>query len=334
MEYSPFNSIRPALCRVCNVLSQLVASPIERPQNILWQFHLNNKYDFENLKSGLMQMAFGLFKKVVIADRLAGIIDNAYADPNSQNGKTLLIATVLYSFQIYCDFSGYSDIGIGAARTMGYKLVDNFNMPYLSKSMGEFWSRWHISLSTWFRDYLYIPLGGSRVRVARKYLNLMIVFLISGLWHGAKWKFVIWGCLHGVFLIIENIRNDFFGKVKKISSDGILIQILKTIGVFGLVTLAWVFFRAANVTAAKIVLQKIFSKSIGDEFNYKVYKAANKSLLLFSFLLIAILMIKEYYYLIIPTKNTKVFYVTFSFILIFCYFFGAFNNVQFIYFQF
>ena len=155
---------------------QLVAGPIERPQNMFWQFHSNKKYDFENLKSGLMQMAFGFFKKVVIADRLGIIVDNVYAHPQQKNGLTVLVAVVLYSFQIYCDFSGYTDIGIGAAKTMGYKLVDNFRTPYFSKSIREFWTRWHISLSTWFRDYLYIPLGGSRVKGLRVYLNLMIVF--------------------------------------------------------------------------------------------------------------------------------------------------------------
>ena len=141
---------------------QLVAGPIERPQNMLWQFHQNHKYNFENIKSVLMQMAFGMFKMVVIADLISEIVDRAYANPNAQNGKTFIIVSILYSFQIYCDFSGYSDIGIGAARTMGFKLIDNFNVPYLSKSMSEFWHKWHISLSTWFKDYLLYPvMGGS-----------------------------------------------------------------------------------------------------------------------------------------------------------------------------
>jgi D-alanyl-lipoteichoic acid acyltransferase DltB (MBOAT superfamily) len=309
---------------------QLVAGPIERPQNMLWQFHQNPKYNFENIKSGLMQMAFGMFKKVVIADRISEIVDRAYANPNAQNGKTFIIVSILYSFQIYCDFSGYSDIGIGAARTMGFKLIDNFNVPYLSKSMSEFWHKWHISLSTWFKDYLYIPLGGSRVRVFRKFFNIMIVFLISGLWHGANWTFVVWGTLHGILLAMENIISNFSGKLRKFGKSNAL-GILKTICTFMAVTLAWIFFRSPNLSTAIIVLQKIFSYSIGNPFNFSI---VNKSVLIFSVVLIVGLMIKEYYLLIIPTKNTRQFYVTFSLLVIICYFFGVFNNQQFIYFQF
>ncbi|MFD2144187.1 MBOAT family O-acyltransferase [Mucilaginibacter antarcticus] len=178
---------------------QLVAGPIERPQNILHQFYEKHPFNFEDLKAGLMQMATGMFKKVVIADRLAIAVDGAYLHPQTQSGGSLLIATLLYGFQIYCDFSGYSDIGIGAARTMGFRLMDNFRSPYFSRSVSEFWSRWHISLSTWFRDYLYIPLGGNRVAVPHWYLNLLIVFVVSGFWHGANWTFIIWGALHGIF---------------------------------------------------------------------------------------------------------------------------------------
>ena len=308
---------------------QLVAGPIERPQNVLWQFHKNHQYDFENLKSGLMQMAFGLFKKVVIADRIAEIVDKVYADPHAHNGMTFLVATILYSFQIYCDFSGYSDIGIGAARTMGYELVNNFNVPYLSKSISEFWSKWHMSLSTWFKDYLYIPLGGSRVALPRKYLNLMIVFLVSGLWHGANWTFVIWGALHGTFLIVENFFRDFKGKTNsKTTSNGL---ILKRIFVFLLVSLAWIFFRSPDLHTAMLVLGKIFSPSITSGFDYSV---ANKAVLIFSFLLILFLLLKERFLLTIPTRNTKLFYLTISITLIVCYVFGVFNHEQFIYFQF
>jgi len=307
---------------------QLVAGPIERPQNILWQFHKNQQYSFENLKSGLMQMAFGLFKKVVIADRLAEIVDRVYADPKSQNGKTFLIVTILYSFQIYCDFSGYTDIGIGAAKTMGYKLVDNFNVPYLSGSIREFWKKWHMSLSYWFRDYLYIPLGGSRVRWPRKYFNIMIVFLISGLWHGANWTFVIWGALHGVLLILENIKNYLF---KVPIRNNWFMRTVNTITVFLIVSLAWIFFRSPNLSTATVIFQKLFSVTVLSPFNYSI---ANHSLLIFSFLLIILLMFKEYYFLVIPTRNTRLFYVFFISTLINCYLFGVFNNQQFIYFQF
>lgn len=310
---------------------QLVAGPIERPQNMLWQFHSNHKYDFENLKSGLMQMAFGLFKKVVIADRLAEIVDRAYANPSAQNGKTVLIVAILYSFQIYCDFSAYSDIGIGAARTMGFKLMDNFNMPYLSQSIGEFWRRWHISLSTWFRDYLYIPLGGSHVTTGKKYLNLIIVFLISGLWHGANVTFIIWGALHGILLILENIKNGIAGKSHKNNQPPFFVRALKTVGIFLLVTLAWIFFRSPDLKTAGIILGKIFSYSIAGPLNHDV---ANLSVLIFCFFVIAVMMIKEYFFLIIPTKNTFKFYFIFVSLLLLSYFFGVFNHKQFIYFQF
>ncbi len=189
---------------------QLVAGPIERPQNLLPQFHTNIKYNFENLKAGLMMMAWGLFKKVVIADRLSVMVDYCYDNPTSFSGLTLLVATIFFAFQIYCDFSGYSDIAIGAARTMGFKLMTNFDAPYLSKSISEFWRRWHISLSTWFKDYLYIPLGGNRVGEMRLYINYLIVFTVSGLWHGAAWTFIIWGFLHGFYLVFAIIRKKYF----------------------------------------------------------------------------------------------------------------------------
>lgn len=308
---------------------QLVAGPIERPQNILWQFHKEQKFDTGQFKSGLMQMAFGLFKKVVIADRIAEIVDKAYAHPNQQNGRTFLIVSILYSFQIYCDFSGYSDIGIGAARTMGYKLVNNFNAPYLSRSLGEFWSRWHLSLSTWFRDYLYIPLGGSRVKSIFKYRNLLIVFLVSGLWHGANWTFIVWGLMHGTLLIIENLAKDKSNKASKIESIG--ASTLKAVATFSLVTLLWIYFRAPNVNTAWRVVREIFSSSVLHPFNQEV---ANFGLLVYCALLIVILMLKDRYMAIIPTRNNWVFYGVLSMLVICCYLFGVFNHKQFIYFQF
>jgi alginate O-acetyltransferase complex protein AlgI len=310
---------------------QLVAGPIERPQNILWQFHKNHEFDFEKLKSGLMQMAFGLFKKVVIADRLAMIVDKAYADPKSQNGFTFLIITVLYSFQIYCDFSGYTDIGIGAARTMGIKLVENFNVPYLSRSISEFWSRWHMSLSTWFRDYLYIPLGGNRVGEARKYFNLMVVFLISGLWHGANWTFIIWGACHGLLLIIENLKDSIFKKTHAVIRSGLFMQVTQTISVFLLVSLAWIFFRSPDLHTAGVVFSKIFSSSLFGGFNYTL---VNSGMLCFAGLLVIALLVKERFMLVIPTANTRLFLLSISFIMMACYVFGVFSNKQFIYFQF
>lgn len=154
-------------------------------------------------------MAWGMFKKVVIADRLAVFVNQVYDNPQNYEGISMVIATVFFAFQIYCDFSGYSDIAIGSAQVMGFKLMQNFNRPYFSKSISEFWKRWHISLSTWFRDYLYIPLGGNRVGIPRWYFNLFFTFMVSGLWHGANWTFVIWGALHGTYLIIGILTRNF-----------------------------------------------------------------------------------------------------------------------------
>ena len=186
---------------------QLVAGPIERPQNILHQFHEYKRYDWDNVKHGLTRMLWGFFKKVVIADRAAIAVNYCYDHIPQLSGLALLGGAVLYSFQIYCDFSGCSDIAIGAARVMGIRLMENFERPYGAPNITTFWTRWHISLSTWFRDYLYIPLGGSRCGPLRKRFNLLLTFLLSGLWHGARWTFVVWGMLHGLLATIFPSRR-------------------------------------------------------------------------------------------------------------------------------
>ncbi len=218
---------------------QLVAGPIERPQNILHQFHEVKKFSYENMRSGLILIAWGLFKKVVIADRLALFVNQVYGNPSEYTGLPLITATVFFAFQIFCDFSGYSDIAIGSAKCMGYDLMTNFERPYMATSIGGFWRRWHISLSTWFKDYVYIPLGGNRTSKGRWYLNLLIVFLLSGIWHGANWTFVIWGLLHGVYLIFENELNNRFPSIR--NANGFIAIFFKRVFVFALVTLAWVF---------------------------------------------------------------------------------------------
>jgi alginate O-acetyltransferase complex protein AlgI len=309
---------------------QLVAGPIERPQNILHQFYEKHPFDFEDLKAGLMQMATGLFKKVVIADRLAIAVDGAYLHPQTQSAGSLLIATLLYGFQIYCDFSGYSDIGIGAARTMGFRLMENFRSPYFSRSVSEFWSRWHISLSTWFRDYLYIPLGGNRVPVSHWYLNLMIVFVVSGFWHGANWTFIIWGALHGLFLISHIIVNKLLKNWGYSFKPSLLKNVLQVVLTYLLVSLAWEFFRSPDVTSALYIIVSLFKINAYNDFTL----ALNNTELWFSIALIAFLCIKEWCYPVVPTRNTISFILLFVLILFGCYFFGVFNNKQFIYFQF
>lgn len=238
---------------------QLVAGPIERPQNILHQFY--KKFDFEESRvvSGLRLMLWGFFKKMVIADNFATYSDIIFSDVEKYQGLPLIVGVLFYSIQIYCDFSGYSDIAIGSARVMGFKLMRNFERPYLSKSIAEFWKRWHISLSTWFRDYLYIPLGGNRVAIPRWYLNIMLVFLVSGLWHGASWNFVIWGALHGVYQIAGHLtRNLQAGIFKPLGKLGDLLQNWITIALVGF---AWIFFRAENLSDARYFATHLFSAS-------------------------------------------------------------------------
>jgi alginate O-acetyltransferase complex protein AlgI len=309
---------------------QLVAGPIERPQNVLWQFHSNHRFDVDDLKNGLMQMAFGFFKKVVIADRLGAYVDVVYQNPESMNGGTLIVATCFYSFQIYCDFSGYSDIGIGAARTMGYRLMDNFRAPYLSKSISEFWGRWHISLSTWFRDYLYIPLGGNRKSQMRLYLNLMVVFLVSGLWHGASWLFVVWGGLHGIYLVTALLRDRLLRHLGVSYSQTPITHNMQIVLTFLLVTFAWIFFRAPTMADALLIVDKIFTFSLHEP----IYVLTSYSELAFSALLVAALLIKEKYHVEIATLRNRTFYFRLAIVIACCYLFGVFTNNQFIYFQF
>jgi len=236
---------------------QLVAGPIERPQNIIHQFHEEKKMNYGNIRSGLILIAWGLFKKVVIADRLALFVNHVYANPHDYKGLPLILATLFFAFQIFCDFSGYSDIAIGSARCMGFVLMRNFDRPYMSQSVGEFWRRWHISLSTWFRDYVYIPLGGSKVSKWRWYLNIMIVFVLSGIWHGANWTFAVWGVLHGFFLVFEQVIGRY--SKRKNRTNNLFKAIFNRAYVLALVTIAWVFFRANNISTAFYIVRNFFT---------------------------------------------------------------------------
>lgn len=251
---------------------QLVAGPIERASHLLPQFFKTYRFSYEQVKSGLLLMAFGLFKKMIIADRAAIIVNQVYNNPLEHSGHEVILATVLFAFQIYCDFSGYSDIAIGAARTMGFDLMKNFDSPYFSKSITEFWRRWHISLSTWFRDYVYIPLGGNKKGQYRTYLNLFIVFVVSGLWHGAAMTFVIWGAIHGVFIVIEkaivSIRTRMYGKRE---TNG-LNSLLGVPFTFFIVCLAWIFFRANSLNDAVTIVQNSVKSSSANIFELALGK--------------------------------------------------------------
>jgi alginate O-acetyltransferase complex protein AlgI len=240
---------------------QLLAGPIERPQNLLPQFREVHRFDAQQAVDGLKLMLWGLFKKMVIADRLAVFVNEVYGAPEAHSGLGLMLATVFFAVQIYCDFSGYSDIAIGSAQVMGFRLMTNFNRPYHAASLSEFWKRWHISLSTWFRDYLYIPLGGNRVAKWRWQLNLFITFLVSGLWHGAAWTFVIWGALHGFYLIFglwtRGVREGL-ARATRLDRHQTLRRALGLVWVFVLVCFAWIFFRAESLDQALFIVKHLF----------------------------------------------------------------------------
>lgn len=302
---------------------QLVAGPIERPQNMLFQFHEYRPYKWGNIKEGISRMLWGFFKKVVIADRVAIAVDHCFANHEGLSSVTLLVGAMLYSIQIYCDFSGYSDIAIGASKVMGIDLMENFNQPYISKSVSEFWTRWHISLSTWFRDYLYIPLGGNRKGEAKRKRNVFIVFLLSGLWHGANWTFVAWGAIHGVLVTIMPHKPSL-GKLNKYATT-----ILLVVTNFILVTFCWIFFRAANIREAVDYIGEILSfRGSG------LTAGLSGAELMASVLFIAIMMFRENKWRGHAITKDASFWAYLVLMTVICYFFGVFGENQFIYFQF
>ena len=226
---------------------QLVAGPIERASNLLPQFQKARELEFDKATHGICLIAFGLFKKMVVADTLSQYVDKVWANAMLYSSTTCIIAAVFFAFQIYCDFSGYSDVARGVASLFGFRLMINFDSPYLAKSFAEFWRRWHISLSSWFKDYVYIPLGGNRVSLLKLLRNIWIVFLLSGLWHGASWSFVFWGALHAFYLSIGVLKNKLFGRG---GESGLLAKITQVALVNVGVVFAWVFFRAGTMHSA------------------------------------------------------------------------------------
>ncbi|HEY5369696.1 MAG TPA: MBOAT family O-acyltransferase [Hanamia sp.] len=313
---------------------QLVAGPIERPQNLLHQFWERHYIEYSRIVNGLKLMLFGLFKKVVIADRLALYVNSVYNHAEYHTGLTLLIATIFFAFQIYCDFSAYSDIAIGAAKVMGFNLMTNFNRPYFSKNISEFWKRWHISLSSWFADYLYIPLGGNRVTIPRWFFNLFIVFLISGVWHGANWTFIIWGVINGLYLIsaiIFNKKRERFYKFIGINEHSVLFRFYQIATTFILTSFAWIFFRANNLDNAFTIIKRI------SKFDEPIW-SESPSLMIYSlmgiFLLLSIEYIKEYKKVVPYISNPIFKYSVYVFLVLCILLFGVFDGGQFIYFQF
>jgi len=309
---------------------QLVAGPIERPQNLIHQFYERKHWDRHRVQSGLLQMGIGIFKKVVIADRLAMVVDEIYGNVGEQSGTNLAVAAVFYSFQIYCDFSGYSDVAIGAARVMGFKLMDNFRAPYWATSIPEFWRRWHMSLSTWFKDYVYFSLGGNRVSIPRWYLNIMIVFVLSGLWHGASWNFVIWGSLHGIFQLIGLTLNRLFPVLAADRRKTVLGQWLYRLLTFFLVTIAWVFFRIAHFSTIKLWFKQMAQFDFSSPLNVSM---VSKELYLSVFLIVGLFAL-EYKRDKFKMYLENFFWLVFPVLLLGIYFLGVFSMKQFIYFQF
>jgi len=315
---------------------QLVAGPIERPQNLLHQFYEKHSFDYQRISEGLKQMVWGLFMKLVIADRLSLYVNAVYNNVGQHSGQSLALATVLFAFQIYCDFAGYSNIAIGAARVMGFKLMTNFNRPYFSRNISEFWKRWHISLSTWFKDYLYISMGGNRVSIPRWYFNLFFVFAVSGLWHGANWTFIIWGALNGFYLVFaiisEKWRNRFnqlvgLTKLPKLHN---LLQILVT---FVLACFAWIFFRANSNHDAFMTVSKIF------EMKGPLY--IDNTTIIYSFAALAFLLYIEFRrehdnHAGLPFKSNHWFkdQLAYAMLVVLILTVGVFDGAQFIYFQF
>ncbi len=324
---------------------QLVAGPIERPGNLLHQFREQHNFDYEKVRSGLLLIAWGLFKKVVIADRLAIAVDTVHGNLSAYNSLSLIITSLFFAFQAYCDFSGYSDIAIGSARILGFKLMKNFDNPYHSSSFYEIWKRWHISLSSWFRDYVYIPLGGNRVSKIKWYRNIMIVFLISGLWHGASWNFVIFGAIQGVYVSFGRLTDSTRSAVKqKLHLQK--LPVISVIVTFLLFTLSLIFFRAATFENAIYIITKIWTGLPAAILSMIKGTAVFQNMglstfdFVLSFVLIAALETIQYWHRKIDLTallksypvivRWSIYYACLACILVL----GVFENRQFIYFQF
>ncbi len=308
---------------------QLVAGPIERAKNLLPQFHEEHYFNSYEAIEGLKQMLWGFFMKLCVADMISEYVNAVFNHVARHNGTSMIVATLFFTFQIYCDFGGYSNIAIGAARVMGFRLMENFRLPYYSLSIKEFWKRWHISLSSWFMDYVYIPLGGNRVKYPRHLLNLMITFLVSGLWHGANWTFVIWGGLHGTYQVIGNLWRKY---VHKPEYKNVFSRMFGTAFCFVLVSFAWIFFRANNVTDAFAIIGKILTDH-GAPF-------VDKSVFVYGLIALFILIFKEtkdnfnWNIHFMHSKHTVVRYISTVALIVYVLLFGSYANGQFIYFQF
>ena len=327
---------------------QLVAGPIEKSKDLLYQFNKSNKFDYYRVKDGLIQMLWGFFKKIFIADRLSTLVNTVYNSPSDYAGFQFIISTIFFTFQIYCDFSAYSDIAIGCAKILGFSLSQNFRQPYLSKSIKEFWRRWHITLGSWFKDYLYIPLGGNRYGKFRTYINIMIVFLASGLWHGASITFILWGFLHGSYQILGDILKPLKEKIIKvfnINTSVFSFKLFQNILTFILVNFAWIFFRANSFSDLIIILKNLFVFNPWILTDGSLYNLGLESGDFFMAIIgILIVVFMDYLQSRINLLNKlseqnlifrwSVYVISIIFILIFGIYGNSYSEAQFIYFQF
>ena len=311
---------------------QLVTGPIERPQNLLRQLHEHKELQYDNIANGLRLILFGLFLKMVVADNLGAYVDKIYENPFAYSSGDILLGMLFYSFQIYGDFFGYSTIALGCASTMGFTLMDNFKTPYLSGSIQEFWRRWHISLSTWFRDYLYIPLGGNRVTIPRWALNTLIVFTVCGIWHGANWTFMIWGFTYGVLLILEHgLRNiHLFDKIEGKTGRAI-INICNVAKTFVIVTLLWSVFRATSFGNLHDLFTALFHNGTMDN---QLQVAPKAWIALILFIIADILIRKSRFDVWCGQQKTLVRWGIYTFLLFAIIALSSVEQIPFIYFQF
>ncbi|KYK21255.1 hypothetical protein AYK24_03365 [Thermoplasmatales archaeon SG8-52-4] len=316
---------------------QLVAGPIERATHLLPQFYINRKFNYRKAVGGMRLILWGFFMKLVIADRLALYVDSVYGNVDFHGGLSFMVATLFFAFQIYCDFAGYSNIAIGLSKLLGFELMTNFRRPYFSLSISEFWRRWHISLSTWFRDYVYIPLGGNRVSNNRNFLNLFITFVVSGLWHGAAWTFVIWGGINGLYLILEKSlktkTNNLWNKLN-IKNKPFYKTLISFVITFAMINFAWIFFRSNSLHDAFLIITKVFTlpgKLYLGPISYFIYSIISICILLFVELREEHLR-GEYIFLESQFKPIRI--ISYCYLIIMILMFGVFDGGQFIYFQF
>lgn len=329
---------------------QLVAGPIERSDNLLPQFDEKHEFDVERIRRGMLQILWGLFMKIVIADNIAAPINMIYENFMAYSGVEIILATVLFAVQIYCDFAGYSNIAVGSARVLGFRLMDNFDSPYLACSVTDFWRRWHKSLTSWFTDYVYISLGGNRKGKVRTYVNNMIVFLISGLWHGAEWTYIAWGGLNGLYLVVEKATVDFRKKIRQllhVKEERFSYKLWQRVVTFFWVDLAWMFFRSTGFSTTFQMLKRIVTNlEISKLFGWAVYNIGldTQTILVISIALLLLFVVDYMKYRNIDTvefvMNQGIWFRWFVYlgllgmILIYGAYGHTYTQTEFIYFQF